>query len=68
MGSDSGDYGFATPLATLHKFNGWSDQFLNTPTQGLADLYLSVSSKVAGGSAAGKVDTDKVWVWVSAKF
>jgi hypothetical protein len=31
LGSDNGEYGFATPLATLHKFNGWADQFLGTP-------------------------------------
>ena len=35
LGSDDGQRGFATPLATLHKFNGWSDQFLGTPDQGL---------------------------------
>lgn len=118
LGSDGGDYGFSTPLATLHKFNGWSDQFLNTPKEGLADLYASVGGKVAGGkwaiiyhkfdaddasatvddlgseidavyskkftknysggiklasysagdSTAGKVDTDKVWLWLNAKF
>ena len=28
LGSDDGGYGFATPLATLHKFNGWADTFL----------------------------------------
>ena len=43
LGSDDGNYGFSTPLATLHKFNGWSDQFLNTPKEGLQDLYRSVS-------------------------
>lgn len=118
LGSDDGKYGFSTPLATLHKFNGWSDQFLNTPKEGLADLYASVGGKVAGGKwtviyhkfdaddasstvddlgseinavytksftkhysagiklasysagdvASGKVDTDKVWVWLNAKF
>lgn len=118
LGSDDGEYGFSTPLATLHKFNGWSDQFLNTPKEGLADLYASVGGKVAGGKwtviyhkfdaddasstvddlgseinavytksftkhysagiklasysagdvASGKVDTDKVWVWLNAKF
>ncbi len=31
---------FTTPLATLHKFNGWADKFLNTPTSGLRDLYI----------------------------
>lgn len=36
----SGQYGFATPLATLHAFNGWADRFLATPGNGLQDLYL----------------------------
>ena len=110
--------GFATPLATLHKFNGWADQFLATPAQGLKDAYVSVSGKLAGGAwavvyhdyeadedtatiddfgdeinisyakkfgkhysagikyaaydagdtATGKVDTDKLWVWVGFSF
>jgi hypothetical protein len=118
LGSDDAMYGFSTPLATLHKFNGWADQFLGTPKEGLVDLYASVSGKALGGgwtvayhdysadestatvddlgseinavyakkfaksytaglkyaaysagdAASGKVDTDKVWVWVSAKF
>lgn len=49
LGSDDGAYGFATPLATLHKFNGWTDQFLGTPAQGLQDITFSVSGKLAGG-------------------
>lgn len=49
LGSDNGNVGFATPLATLHKFNGWADTFLNTPAQGLQDIYLSVGGKAAGG-------------------
>jgi hypothetical protein len=115
LGSDNGEYGFSTPLATLHKFNGWADQFLGTPAQGLQDIYVSVGGKLAGGSwkivahdfsaddssetvddlgseidavyvkainktfKAGikyaaynagdiKVDADKVWVWLEAKF
>ena len=39
FGSDN-NQGFRTPLATLHKFNGWSDVFLSTPSQGLEDIYL----------------------------
>lgn len=27
-------------MATKHKFNGWADQFLSTPTTGLADFNL----------------------------
>ena len=42
----SRDGQFNTPLATLHKFNGWADKFLATPTIGLEDLYLSVGGKV----------------------
>ncbi len=115
LGSDNGEYGFATPLATLHKFNGWADTFLSTPAVGLQDMYVSVGGKLAGGSwkvvahdfsaddssetldhlgseidavyvkainkifKAGikyaaynaidyKIDTDKVWVWLEAKF
>ena len=118
LGSDDGQFGFSTPLATLHKFNGWADVFLATPDAGLEDIYLSLGGKVAGGSwkavyhsfssddslsgfddlgdelnlqytrkitdrvsggiklanySAGddvfnKVDTDKFWLWASAKF
>ena len=32
---------FQTPLATLHKFQGWADKFLVTPPNGLRDLYAS---------------------------
>ena len=32
---------FQTPLATLHKFQGWADKFLTTPPEGLRDLYAS---------------------------
>ena len=39
---------FATPLATLHAFNGWADKFLATPAQGLKDAYVSASTKLAG--------------------
>lgn len=49
LGSDDGMRGFATPLATLHKFNGWADQFLGTPGQGLQDIYASLTGKAFGG-------------------
>jgi len=44
LGSDNGQ-GFRTPLATLHAFNGWADQFLGTPASGLDDLYLKAAYK-----------------------
>ena len=118
LGSDDGAGAFATPLATLHAFNGWTDQFLATPAAGLNNIYLSASAKLGGGTltgvyhdfssdedlmgtddlgseinlvyvrpltknyvvgakygsysagseAFGKVDTDKVWLWLNAKF
>lgn len=58
---------FATPLATLHKFNGWADKFLATPSTGLETLYLRFKGKFDDGfkwqvsyqdftSAAGGLD------------
>ena len=35
--------GFATPLATLHKFQGWADKFLSTPGDGVEDMYFGVN-------------------------
>lgn len=39
----NGSIGFATPLATLHAFNGWADLFLTTPVNGLKDFYLKTT-------------------------
>lgn len=39
LGSDHDEFGFRTPLATAHAFNGWNDQFLVTPASGLKDWY-----------------------------
>jgi hypothetical protein len=43
LGADDGVAltSFQTPLATLHKFNGWADKFLVTPPDGLRDAYAS---------------------------
>ncbi len=35
-----GTFGFRTPLATLHGFNGWTDKFLATPANGLVDVHV----------------------------
>jgi hypothetical protein len=39
LGGD-GVAGFATPLATLHAFQGWADKFLATPAGGIEDAYV----------------------------
>ncbi|MFZ5617640.1 MAG: hypothetical protein ACOZAA_10015 [Pseudomonadota bacterium] len=38
----NGSIGFATPLATLHKFQGFADVFLTTPASGIEDIYGTV--------------------------
>lgn len=47
LGGD-GRNAFQTPLATLHKFNGWADKFLTTPANGLRDYYVSAAYEFSG--------------------
>ncbi len=44
---------FTTPLATLHKWNGWADQFLATPANGLEDTYLLATTKLGSVNLTG---------------
>lgn len=53
--SGNGLYGFATPFATLHAFNGWADRFLTTPVNGLEDSYLGWNRKF------GKLTANIAW-------
>jgi hypothetical protein len=53
LGADEGAplTSFQTPLATLHKFQGWADKFLITPPDGNRDSYASAGygwKKAAG--------------------
>lgn len=54
-GSDNGNYGFSTPLATGHAFNGWADVYLLPGADGMSDLYFALSGK------AGKVNLTAVY-------
>lgn len=45
LGSDNG-FAVQTPMATLHKFNGWADIFLTTPRPGLQDYYATISASL----------------------
>jgi hypothetical protein len=47
LSSNDGQYGFQTPLGTNHLFQGWADQFLSTPRQGIRDDFLSGGAKFA---------------------
>ncbi|WP_415892809.1 alginate export family protein [Neptuniibacter sp. PT8_73] len=76
LGADGG-VAFNTPLATKHKFQGWADQFLATPADGIEDLYVSVGTKFAGvkllavyhdyESEDTSVDLGSEWGFVAAK-
>lgn len=52
LGSDDGQAGFITPLATLHAFNGWTDKFLfggkGNWNNGIKDTHFILSGKVKG--------------------
>lgn len=45
LGSDRGS-ALQTPLATLHKFNGFADVFLTTPEAGLEDAYVTLAHRL----------------------
>ena len=57
----NGTTGFSTPLATLHKFQGFADVFLTTPASGITDAYgkLGIAKKdlalgaITGASLSG---------------
>jgi len=109
-----GTTSFKTRLGTNHAYQGWADQFLATPAQGLEDTYVTVVGNVLGaklvmayhdfetdedsidagdefdillakkfakhytvglkyadydaGDLAGKVDTEKFWVFGQVNF
>jgi hypothetical protein len=44
----NGTKGFTTPLATLHKFQGWADKFLTTPPNGIDDRYVNAGFTLKG--------------------
>lgn len=52
LGADGADGQFITPLATLHKFQGWTDKFLGGGTGniagGIEDVYMSVGTTLGG--------------------
>jgi hypothetical protein len=55
MGSNgSGTYGFQTPLATRHAFNGWAEIFLTTPPAGLKTVDVFAGATLFDVTALGK--------------
>jgi len=54
LGSDDGEYAFAFPYGTNHKFNGWSDAYLGgAGANGLSDTYAKVAATVSGVKLVG---------------
>ena len=47
LGSDN-DVSFKTPLGTNHAFNGWADQFLTAPPEGLRNFYVALNGTWMG--------------------
>jgi hypothetical protein len=68
LGSDEGNYSFKTPLATLHKFNGWADKFLGTPVNGLNDLYITGSYVVKNDSALDGLKITAIYHKFTSQF
>ena len=52
LGSDNGA-GLQTPLGTNHAFQGWADQFLVTPSDGVVDLYGALGTTLWGVNLLG---------------
>ena len=48
LGGDGVDHAFRTPLATLHKWQGWTDKFLTTPPGGVTDSWFAISKRILG--------------------
>lgn len=46
LASNDGKYAFQTPLGTNHLFQGWADQFLATPRQGIEDTFVTVAGSI----------------------
>ena len=56
-----GTAGFSTPLATLHKFQGWADKFLVTPANGIDDRYVGAGVTWKGVGWFDTVGLNAVW-------
>jgi hypothetical protein len=54
LGGDT-QSGFQTPLATLHKFQGWADKFLSTPATGVEDVYAQAGYSLGNVGALSGV-------------
>ena len=62
LGSDGGLHAVQTPMATLHKFNGWADIFLAaTPNAGLQDVYGGLAYSFPTVKAVKGLTAQVIW-------
>jgi hypothetical protein len=61
MMEGDGIKGFTTPLATLHKFDGWADKFLATPPNGLERRYATLGYLKKGLAALDTLSANLVY-------
>ncbi|WP_018076010.1 alginate export family protein [Novosphingobium nitrogenifigens] len=61
LGSDGKGHALQTPMATLHKFDGWADVFLTTPGNGLQDSYVGLSKALPKFKALPGLNAGFVW-------
>jgi len=57
----NGVRGFSTPLATLHKFDGWADKFLTTPPNGLERRYVTLGYTKKGFGFLDTISANAVY-------
>ena len=51
----NGVTGFSTPLASLHGFQGWAEQFLSDPPNGIRDTYARIRYAIDAPEISGNV-------------
>ncbi len=58
-----GTTGFSTPLATLHKFQGYADVFLTTPASGIVDIYGKLGYETKFKEPVGPITGVGAAIW-----
>jgi hypothetical protein len=53
--------GFTTPLATLHRFQGWTDKFVATPAEGIDDRYVNFGWQAKGMAGFDTLAAQATW-------
>lgn len=63
----NGVKGFTTPLATMHKFQGWADKFLTTPANGIDDRYVNAGVILKGVGPLDTLTAQASYHWYDAE-